>query len=410
VCESGEGEKTTMIFCTNIYFCAHSCTVTTEEFRWFFEQYGNVMDSVIMFDRMTTRSRGFGFVTFDDPHVCQQLIQMGRLPMRNDKLVEIKAAEPKPAVASGTSTTVPRNHCAHHTTRHHCGGTAAPMIPYVPNCTTVLRGAIDPSLMAMSYYGPATAMSAAVPFAMDTTMPVPPLPTFFPAPTAMPSHATSATSTSATTTSWSNTFVATTSTAPNSVVSPPITLVPYHYVYPHPYECTTNHMIRTNGTAAVTGPLPALPYNYTYSYPQYAIPQHPLPSAPTSSTGSIMTGGGGGDHHDCVGYTMYHPPVGTPMAMPWAESLEQLPVPSFIGTEVNAPYTAGASLTHTIRDDVDTTPTNTGGGGDDDDDSSSTITNIPQNNIRYDHHNEQDGESTFSTTTARTTGNQQHPV
>jgi hypothetical protein len=117
-----------------------------------------------------------------------------------------------------------------------------------------------------------------------------------------------------------------------------------------------------------------------------------------------MTGGGGGDHNDCVGYTMYHP-VGTQMAMPWAESLEQLHVPSFIGTEVNAQYTTDVSLTNTIQDDVDvdTTPSNTG--GDDDDSSSSTITNIPENNIRYDHHNGQDGESTLSTATARTTGN-----
>jgi hypothetical protein len=118
-----------------------------------------------------------------------------------------------------------------------------------------------------------------------------------------------------------------------------------------------------------------------------------------------MTGGGGGDHNDCVGYTMYHP-VGTQMAMPWAESLEQLHVPSFIGTEVNAQYTTDVSMTNTIQDDVDvdtTTPSNTG--GDDDSSSSSTITNIPENNIRYDHHNGQDGESTFSTATARTTGN-----
>jgi RNA recognition motif-containing protein len=41
--------------------------VTEEEFREFFEQYGTVVDSVVMFDRDTRRSRGFGFVTFEDP-------------------------------------------------------------------------------------------------------------------------------------------------------------------------------------------------------------------------------------------------------------------------------------------------------------------------------------------------------
>jgi RNA recognition motif-containing protein len=41
--------------------------VTEDEFRSFFEQYGTVVDSVVMFDRDTRRSRGFGFVTFEDP-------------------------------------------------------------------------------------------------------------------------------------------------------------------------------------------------------------------------------------------------------------------------------------------------------------------------------------------------------
>jgi RNA recognition motif-containing protein len=41
--------------------------VTEDEFREFFEQYGTVVDSIVMFDRDTRRSRGFGFVTFEDP-------------------------------------------------------------------------------------------------------------------------------------------------------------------------------------------------------------------------------------------------------------------------------------------------------------------------------------------------------
>ena len=38
--------------------------VTDAEFLDFFEQYGSVIDSVVMIDRNTKRSRGFGFVTF----------------------------------------------------------------------------------------------------------------------------------------------------------------------------------------------------------------------------------------------------------------------------------------------------------------------------------------------------------
>lgn len=67
-----------------------------------------------MFDRDTGRSRGFGFVTFEDPGVCQHILSLGnqdgsddasaciaRLEMRG-KVVEIKAAEPKQATGTNS--------------------------------------------------------------------------------------------------------------------------------------------------------------------------------------------------------------------------------------------------------------------------------------------------------------------
>ena len=39
-------------------------TVSNEEFLHFFEQFGPIIDSIVMLDRVTKRSRGFGFVTF----------------------------------------------------------------------------------------------------------------------------------------------------------------------------------------------------------------------------------------------------------------------------------------------------------------------------------------------------------
>jgi hypothetical protein len=92
--------------------------VTGDEFRNFFEQFGAVMDSVVMFDRETQRSRGFGFVTFEDPEVSRRMLSMGnerngqqednntntnngppvaRLEMRG-KTIEAKAAEPKGSI------------------------------------------------------------------------------------------------------------------------------------------------------------------------------------------------------------------------------------------------------------------------------------------------------------------------
>lgn len=50
-------------------FLASYFAVTDRGFLEFFEQFGEVMDSVVMVDRVTKRSRGFGFVTFSD-EVC----------------------------------------------------------------------------------------------------------------------------------------------------------------------------------------------------------------------------------------------------------------------------------------------------------------------------------------------------
>jgi len=76
-------------------------TVTDPEFRNFFSQFGELQESVVMFDRETRRSRGFGFVTYVNPDISKSLLQIGghgdgigRLVMRG-KTCEVKAAAPK---------------------------------------------------------------------------------------------------------------------------------------------------------------------------------------------------------------------------------------------------------------------------------------------------------------------------
>jgi len=49
-----------------LFKCVYQFPVTDGEFLRFFERFGTVIDSVVMFDRDTRRSRGFGFVTFED--------------------------------------------------------------------------------------------------------------------------------------------------------------------------------------------------------------------------------------------------------------------------------------------------------------------------------------------------------
>lgn len=78
--------------------------VTELTFLKFFEQFGEVIDSVVMIDRTTKRSRGFGFVTFASENVAQSLLttNQGRSGMVtiSGKICEVKASEPKTDVGS----------------------------------------------------------------------------------------------------------------------------------------------------------------------------------------------------------------------------------------------------------------------------------------------------------------------
>lgn len=85
---------------------ANRSAVTNEEFHAFFEQFGPVLDCIVLVDRNTNRSRGFGFVTFESPETSRKVLSCGstdgsttqpqsaRLEMRG-KLIEIKLAVPK---------------------------------------------------------------------------------------------------------------------------------------------------------------------------------------------------------------------------------------------------------------------------------------------------------------------------
>lgn len=49
--------------------------VYAAQFIKHFGKYGEITDSVIMKDRKTGQPRGFGFVTYADPSVVDQVIQ-----------------------------------------------------------------------------------------------------------------------------------------------------------------------------------------------------------------------------------------------------------------------------------------------------------------------------------------------
>ncbi|ETW84756.1 hypothetical protein HETIRDRAFT_312889, partial [Heterobasidion irregulare TC 32-1] len=54
---------------TKLFIGGLAGSVTSESMREFFSQFGKVVDSTVMLDRETGRSKGFGFVSFEDTDV-----------------------------------------------------------------------------------------------------------------------------------------------------------------------------------------------------------------------------------------------------------------------------------------------------------------------------------------------------
>ena len=67
---------------------------TIEDFKEFFEKFGPLEDSVIMYDHVTNRPRGFGFVTFTSADSVTKLLQSSFHEL-NGRRVEVKPAVPR---------------------------------------------------------------------------------------------------------------------------------------------------------------------------------------------------------------------------------------------------------------------------------------------------------------------------
>ena len=69
--------------------------LTVDELKAHFMQFGEVIDACILNDRNTGKSRGFGFVTFRDESVAQNLITNIMVTEIRGRRADIKTAEPK---------------------------------------------------------------------------------------------------------------------------------------------------------------------------------------------------------------------------------------------------------------------------------------------------------------------------
>lgn len=71
-------------------------TLSEEDFRQYFQQFGNITDVVVMYDNGTQRPRGFGFITFDSEEAVENVLRKSFHEL-HEKLVEVKRAVPKEA-------------------------------------------------------------------------------------------------------------------------------------------------------------------------------------------------------------------------------------------------------------------------------------------------------------------------
>ncbi|KAL1155962.1 hypothetical protein V6Z11_A08G059800 [Gossypium hirsutum] len=69
-------------------------TVTESDFKKYFDQFGNIIDVVVMYDHNTQRPRGFGFITYDSEEAVDKVL-LKNFHELNGKMVEVKRAVPR---------------------------------------------------------------------------------------------------------------------------------------------------------------------------------------------------------------------------------------------------------------------------------------------------------------------------
>lgn len=69
-------------------------TVTENDFKSYFDQFGTITDVVVMYDHNTQRPRGFGFITYDSEDAVDMVLHKTFHEL-NGKMVEVKRAVPK---------------------------------------------------------------------------------------------------------------------------------------------------------------------------------------------------------------------------------------------------------------------------------------------------------------------------
>jgi RNA recognition motif-containing protein len=79
----------------NIFVSNLSFNIQDEDLRKRFAQYGNVASAKVVVDRVTNRSRGFGFVTMDDTGEAENAIRELNGVVLDDRSIKVNEARHK---------------------------------------------------------------------------------------------------------------------------------------------------------------------------------------------------------------------------------------------------------------------------------------------------------------------------
>ncbi|THV06791.1 hypothetical protein K435DRAFT_743389 [Dendrothele bispora CBS 962.96] len=86
---------------SKIYVGNLSWNTTDDTLRQAFSNYGNVIDSIVMRDRDTGRSRGFGFVTYGSENEAQSAISSMNEQELDGRRIKVNLANARGGGGSG---------------------------------------------------------------------------------------------------------------------------------------------------------------------------------------------------------------------------------------------------------------------------------------------------------------------
>lgn len=78
-----------------LYIGNLSWGTTTETLKAHFEQFGSVSDAIVITDRQSGRSRGFGFVTMDDDEEAKKAMEECDGGDLDDRTIKCSEAAPR---------------------------------------------------------------------------------------------------------------------------------------------------------------------------------------------------------------------------------------------------------------------------------------------------------------------------